>query len=62
MSSDAATTIPVGPDADSDAARDTVVSEQHEADVACLCAWHFFEATSDYADRAKHFMDRLHMS
>ena len=63
MSSDTATTIPVSPDADSEAARraahDTVVSEQQEVDAGFLYAWHFFEAASDYADRAKHFMDRL---
>ena len=63
MSSDAATTIPVSPDADSDAdrraARDTVVGDQQEVDAGLLYAWHYFEAASDYADRAKHFMDRL---
>ena len=63
MSSDAATTNPVSPDADSDAdrraARDTVVGDQQEVDAGLLYAWHYFEAASDYADRAKHFMDRL---
>jgi hypothetical protein len=63
MSSDAPTTVPVSPDADSDAARraarDNVVGDQQEVDAGFLYAWHFLEAASDYADRAKHFMDRL---
>jgi hypothetical protein len=63
VSSDAAKAVPVSPDADSDAARraarDSVVGDQKEVDAGFLYAWHFFEAASDYADRAKHFMDRL---
>jgi hypothetical protein len=63
VSSDAAKAVPVSPDADSDtarrAARDTVVGDQQEVDAGFLYAWHFFEAASDYADRARHFMDRL---
>ena len=62
MPSDAATTA-VGPDAASAdasrAARDAVVGGEQDVDAGFLRAFHFFEVASDYAERAKHFMDPM---